>query len=129
MSHVPAELKYLNTHEWVRKDGDGVFTIGITDHAQAELGDLVFVELAEAGEVTEGDSVCVIESVKAASDIYTPFAGEIIESNEALSDEPEFVNNDAYGEGWLYKIQAEDEAAFDDLMSAEDYQTMISGEG
>lgn len=128
MSYVPAELKYLSTHEWVRKEGDEVFTIGITDHAQAELGDLVFVELAEVdAEVDEGDAVCVVESVKAASDIYTPFAGEIVEANEDLNDTPELVNNDAYGDGWLYKIKADDESVFDDLMSAEDYQALVEG--
>lgn len=129
MSQVPEELKFLDTHEWVRNEGDNVFTVGISDHAQSELGDLVFVELAELeAEVTEGDSVCVVESVKAASDIYTPFAGEIVEANEALNDEPELVNNDPYGDGWLYKIKIADGAAFDDLMSADDYQTMIAGE-
>ncbi len=126
MSHIPAELKYLNTHEWVRKEGGEVFTIGITDHAQAELGDLVFVELAEVdNEVDEGDAVCVIESVKAASDIYTPFTGMIVEANEALNDEPELVNNDAYGDGWLYKVKADDESVFEGLMSAEDYEMLI----
>lgn len=129
MSQVPEELKFLDTHEWVRNEGDNIFTVGISDHAQSELGDLVFVELAELeAEVTEGDSVCVVESVKAASDIYTPFAGEIVEANEALNDEPELVNNDPYGDGWLYKIKIADAAAFDDLMSADDYQTMIAGE-
>lgn len=129
MSQVPEELKFLDTHEWVRNEGDNIFTVGISDHAQSELGDLVFVELAELeAEVTEGDSVCVVESVKAASDIYTPFAGEIVEANEALNDEPELVNNDPYGDGWLYKIKISDAAAFDDLMSADDYQTMIAGE-
>ncbi len=125
MSNIPAELLYAETHEWVRQE-DGLVVIGITDHAQAELGDLVFVELPEIdSEVTEGDAVCVVESVKAASDIYTPIAGEIVEVNEELADEPELVNNDAYGEGWLFKIKPEDETILESLMSADAYTEMF----
>ena len=101
MSNIPSDLRYTRSHEWVRDNGDGTATVGISDHAQELLGDLVFVETPEIGaNLDAGDACAVVESVKAASDVYTPLAGEIIETNANLADEPELVNNDAFGEGW-----------------------------
>lgn len=126
MSSIPKELKYASTHEWVRNEGDGIFTVGITEHAQDLLGDMVFVELPEVGAaVAAGDDVAVCESVKAASDIYAPIAGEIVEINEDLEDAPETVNNDPFGDGWLFKIKAEDPSEVDGLLDAEGYQAVI----
>ncbi|MGQ4276903.1 glycine cleavage system protein GcvH [Pseudidiomarina sp. E22-M8] len=126
MSSIPKELKYAATHEWVRNDGDGMFTVGISDHAQDLLGDMVFVELPEVGAtVAAGDDVAVAESVKAASDIYAPIAGEITAVNEDLEDAPETVNSDPYGDGWLFKIKAEDPSEVESLLDAEGYQAVI----
>jgi len=106
MSNIPSELKYATSHEWVRNEGDGTVTIGITEHAQDLLGDMVFVELPDVGdEVSTGDDICVAESVKAASDIYAPVSGKVVEVNEDLEDSPELVNSDAFGDGWLFKIK------------------------
>ncbi|MGV6818232.1 MAG: glycine cleavage system protein GcvH [Thiotrichales bacterium] len=122
MSDIPADLKYTKSHEWVKDNGDGTVTIGITDHAQALLGDLVFVELPEAStEYGAGDACCVVESVKAASDVYAPIAGEIVEVNTALEDSPELVNSDPYGEGWLFVMNIEDETMLDELLDADAY--------
>ncbi|RWU08897.1 glycine cleavage system protein GcvH [Pseudidiomarina gelatinasegens] len=129
MSNIPKELKYASTHEWVRNDGDGIFTVGITEHAQDLLGDMVFVELPDVGaNVAAGDDVAVAESVKAASDIYAPIAGEIVEINEDLEDAPETVNNDPFGDGWLFKIKAEDPTEVESLLDAEGYQAVIDEE-
>ncbi|RUO75701.1 glycine cleavage system protein GcvH [Pseudidiomarina taiwanensis] len=129
MSTIPKELKYATTHEWVRNEGDGIFTVGITEHAQDLLGDMVFVELPEVGDTAAaGDDVAVAESVKAASDIYAPIAGEIIEVNEALEDAPETVNSDPYGDGWLFKIKADDASEVDSLLDADGYQAVIDEE-
>lgn len=129
MSMIQSELKYTKSHEWVRNEGDGILTIGISDHAQALLGDLVFVELAEVeANVNAGDDVTVVESVKAASDVYSPVAGEITEVNEALSDTPELVNSDPFGEGWLFKIRYEDESEMDDLLDADAYKEYVESE-
>lgn len=126
MSNIPAELRYASTHEWVRPEGNGVFTVGITEHAQELLGDMVFVDLPDVGdEVSTGDDVAVAESVKAASDVYAPISGEIVAVNEDLEDSPELVNSDPYGDGWLYKIKAEDEAEVENLMDAEGYEASI----
>lgn len=128
MSKTPAELKYAPSHEWVRVDGD-VATVGITDHAQDALGDLVYVELPEVGDtVAAQDEAGVVESVKAASDIYAPVSGEIIAVNEALSDSPEIVNSDPYHDGWMYKIRMSDVAELEDLLSAEDYDAKVEAE-
>ena len=125
MSNVPSELKFLSTHEWVEVNGD-VAKIGVSDHAQELLGDLVFVELPEVGSsVSAGDSVAVIESVKAASDTYAPVSGEIIEVNEELEDSPERINDDPYGDGWMYKIQMEDPDEVGDLLDAGAYTDSI----
>lgn len=121
MSNTPANLKYASSHEWALLDGD-IVTVGITDHAQDALGDLVYVELPTVGDaVSQGDEAGVVESVKAASDIYAPVSGEIIEVNEALADSPEIVNSEPYEGGWLYKIRVSDVAELDALMSAEEY--------
>ncbi len=125
MSEVPSELKYAKSHEWVRIEEDGLITVGISDHAQALLGDLVFVELPEVGsELAAEDEACVVESVKAASDVYMPVSGEIVEINEALADEPEIINTSPYDNGWLFKVQPSAEEV-DDLMDAEAYQAEI----
>ena len=125
MSEVPSELKYTESHEWLRLEDDGLITVGVTDHAQALLGDLVFVELPEAGtEFVAGDECCVVESVKAASDVYMPISGEVVEVNEALADEPEIINSSPYDNGWLFKVKpSANELA--DLMDADAYQAEI----
>ena len=126
MSNIPSELKYASSHEWVRTEGDGVYTVGITEHAQELLGDMVFVELPEVGdEVDAGEDCAVAESVKAASDIYAPITGEVVAINEDLEDSPENVNNDAYGDGWLFKVKASDESELANLLDAEGYENAI----
>ena len=123
MSQTPSELKYASSHEWARLEEDGTVTVGITDHAQDALGDVVFVELPEVGSaLAAGDDAGVVESVKAASDIYAPLGGEVIAVNEQLEDEPETVNTDPYNDGWFFKLQPGDTAELEQLMSAEDYQ-------
>ncbi|MGV2873910.1 glycine cleavage system protein GcvH [Colwellia sp. E150_009] len=126
MSNIPSELKYATTHEWVREEGDGIVTVGITEHAQDLLGDMVFVELPDVGDqVSTGDDICVAESVKAASDIYAPISGEVVEVNEELEDSPELVNSDAYGSGWLFKIKVGDASELDSLLDAAGYANSI----
>ena len=126
MSNIPSELKYAPSHEWVRNEGDGTYTVGISQHAQELLGDMVFVELPEVGdEVYAGEDCAVAESVKAASDIYAPISGEIVAINEELEDAPETVNNDAYGDGWLFRIKASEESELDNLLDAEGYAHTI----
>lgn len=122
MSNIPSDLKYTKTHEWIRDEGDGVITVGISDHAQELLGDLVFIELPEVGaELEEGGECAVVESVKAASDVYCPVAGEVVEVNEDLVDAPETINEDAYDKGWMFRLKVVDGASLDDLMDAEAY--------
>ena len=122
MSSTPSELKYASSHEWVRLEEDGTVTVGISDHAQQALGDVVFVENPDLGSsLAAGDEAGVVESVKAASDIYAPIAGEVIAVNEVLDDEPETVNNDPYNDGWFYKLKPADISELDSLLSAEDY--------
>ncbi|WP_026958877.1 glycine cleavage system protein GcvH [Aliagarivorans taiwanensis] len=126
MSNNPADLRYTNSHEWVRSEGDGVYTIGITAHAQELLGDMVFVDLPDVGDdLDAGDDCAVAESVKAASDIYAPISGSVVAINEELEDSPELVNSDAFGDGWLFKLKASDEGELDDLLNAEDYAASI----
>lgn len=126
MHNTPDNLLYSKDHEWVEIDGD-IATVGISDHAQAELSDVVFVDLPEVGaSVSAGDTVAVVESVKAASDIYTPLSGEILEINEELSNDPSLVNSDPYSTGWIYKIRVELPGETDDLMSASDYEAFCS---
>ena len=122
MAQIPAELKYVASHEWIREEGDGVVTVGITDFAQESLGDVVFVELPEVGtEVNKDDSIAVVESVKAASDIYAPVSGEIVEINEALMDEPEKANEEPYDGAWFFKVKLSEASEMDDLLTAEQY--------
>ncbi|EKE69926.1 glycine cleavage system protein GcvH [Gallaecimonas xiamenensis] len=129
MSNIPADLKYTSSHEWIRKESDGTYTIGITEHAQELLGDMVFVDLPEVGSsVNSGDEVAVVESVKAASDVYSPLTGEIVAVNEALEDAPETVNNEPYSDGWLFRVKATDLVELDELLDAEGYQNVIDEE-
>ncbi|QUM75520.1 glycine cleavage system protein GcvH [Moritella sp. 24] len=126
MSNIPAELKYASSHEWVRNEGDGTYTVGISDHAQGLLGDMVFVDLPDVGdEVEAGEDCAVGESVKAASDIYAPISGEVVEINEELEDSPELVNSDAFTEGWLFRIKASDESELENLLDADAYAASI----
>lgn len=126
MSNIPADLKYASTHEWVRDEGDDTFTVGISEHAQELLGDMVFVELPDVGDkVATGDDIAVAESVKAASDIYAPMTGEVVAINEDLEDAPETVNNDPYGDGWLFRIKADDSSELDNLLDANTYEASI----
>ncbi len=129
MSQTPSELKYASSHEWARLEEDGTVTVGITDHAQEALGDVVFVELPELGAVlAAGDDAGVVESVKAASDIYAPLGGEVIAINEQLDEEPETVNSDPYNDGWFFKLQPADTSELDALLSAEEYQQQCADE-
>ena len=126
MSHVPAELKYTKSHEWIRVEADGTLTIGVTDHAQEALGDVVFLELPEAGrELAAGEACAVIESVKAASDIYAPVAGEILDANQGAVDGPESVNADPYA-AWLFKLKPNSAADLSALLDAASYQAEIA---
>ena len=126
MSEAPADLKYQESHEWVRDEGDGTATIGITDHAQDSLGDVVFVELPEVGsEIAAGDESGVVESVKAASDIYAPVSGEVIAVNDQLEDQPELVNQSPYSDGWFYKVRLSDPTELDDLLDADGYMGVL----
>jgi glycine cleavage system H protein len=131
MSNVPEDLQYTKSHEWVRTLPEGTLEIGITDHAQQALGDLVFVEVPEAGRVLKaGESCAVVESVKAASDVYAPLAGRVLAGNPRLAAEPETVNTDAYGEGWLLRLRPADGAlAAAGLMSAAEYRKVLDAEG
>ncbi len=129
MNNVPEELRYLSSHEWVRVEDDGTAFIGITDHAQEAMGDLVFVEAPEVGsKVTAGEEAGVVESVKAASDIYAPLSGDVVAINADLEDAPETVNSDPYGDGWLFQIKLSDKTELDKLLSAEDYVAQIASE-
>ena len=122
MSNIPAELKYVESHEWLRKEEDGTITVGITDFAQAALGDVVFIELPEVGAEVEADEdIAVVESVKAASDVYAPIAGTIVAVNEVLVDAPEKANEDPYGDAWFFRMEPTDPNVLDTLMSAEEY--------
>ena len=122
MSQSPSELKYVSSNEWVRMEDDGTVTVGITEHAQEALGDVVFVELPEVGAALgSGDEAGVVESVKAASDIYAPLSGEILSVNQRLEDSPEVINSDPYGDGWFFTMRLADPADLDELMSAEEY--------
>ncbi len=129
MSELPSELRVASSHEWVRLEEDGSVTVGITDHAQEALGDVVFVELPDVGDtLAAGGEAGVVESVKAASDIYSPVGGEVIAINNLLEDEPETVNSDPYNDGWFYKLQPTDTSELDNLLSPEDYKTKCAEE-
>ena len=126
MSNIPDELRYAESHEWARLEDDGTVTFGISDHAQEQLGDLVFVELPEVGATLEAGANCaVVESVKAASDVYSPLSGEVTAVNEALADSPELVNSDPYGEGWLWRIEPQDATAVESMLDAAAYRALI----
>ena len=126
MSNIPADLKYVASHEWIKTLPDGTLLIGITDHAQAALGDLVFVEVPQVGRKLAANEACaVVESVKAASDVYAPVAGEVVEVNEALAGAPELLNSDPYGEGWLWKLKPNDIGSVAGLLDAAGYAKSI----
>ena len=129
MSNIPVELKYSKTHEWARMNDDGSITVGISDSAQDQLGDMVFVEVPEVGQSVEAGEACaVVESVKAASDVYAPLAGEILEVNDGLADSPETVNQDAYGEGWLFRLQPGNAGDLHSMMDSEAYAAFLEAE-
>ncbi|HUH55997.1 MAG TPA: glycine cleavage system protein GcvH [Rhodanobacter sp.] len=129
MSEIPGDLKFLKSHEWARVEDDGLVRVGISEHAQEQLGDLVYVELPEVGaSVVAGAGTAVVESVKAASDIYSPISGEVVEINELLSDKPETINEDAYGDGWMFLVRPSDRAELDELLDAHDYEALIENE-
>lgn len=126
MSNIPSDLKYVASHEWLKLEADGIITVGITDHAQDLLGDVVFVELPEVGTAVEADQeIAVVESVKAASDVYAPISGEIVATNDELVDSPELANEDPYGKAWFFKIKPSNPADYDSLMSADEYESSL----
>ena len=126
MSEIPGDLKFLKSHEWARLEGDGKVTVGISDHAQGLLGDLVYVELPNVGDRVEaGNASAVVESVKAASDVYSPVSGTVLEVNAALADKPETINEDAYGDGWLFVLQAAEPSQFDELLDPDAYSELL----
>jgi glycine cleavage system H protein len=131
MSNIPSNLKYLDSHEWARVESDGTVTVGISDHAQGALGDLVFVEVPEVGKaLTKGGAAAVVESVKAASDVYSPISGEVIANNsDALSATPELVNSDPYGQGWLYKVKPSTNSELGSLLDAKAYEKVVEEAG
>ena len=129
MTQIPQQLKYTEDHEWVRAEADGSVVIGITDHAQHQLGELVYVELPDAGRtVTRGDAMAVVESTKAASDVYAPLAGVIVQGNPALAGQPELVNTDPYGEDWLVRLRPADAAALAALLDSAAYTQLLAAE-
>lgn len=129
MSQTPTELKYARSHEWARLEADGSITVGLSDHAQEALGDVVFVELPEVGSrLNAGDEAGVVESVKAASDVYAPVSGEVLEVNPLLEDSPETVNSDPYTKGWFYRLQPSDSSELENLLSAADYELQCAEE-
>ena len=129
MSEIPGDLKFLKSHEWARVEGSGRVTIGISDHAQGLLGDLVYVELPQVGDRVEaGTAAAVVESVKAASDVYSPLTGIVVEVNSDLADKPETINVDAYGEGWIFVIEAADTDQLNDLLGPDDYAELLEDE-
>ncbi|HEX7013009.1 MAG TPA: glycine cleavage system protein GcvH [Steroidobacteraceae bacterium] len=130
MSSIPSDLKYLDSHEWARLEPDGTVTVGISDHAQGALGDLVFVEVPEVGRtLTKGAAAAVVESVKAASDVYSPVSGEVVAVNEALSSSPELVNSEPYGQGWLFKVKPSKPEELNSLLDAAGYEKVVAEAG
>ncbi len=129
MSKIPADLRFLRSHEWARLEADGTVTVGISDHAQQALGDLVFAEVPEAGRrVAAGEACAVVESVKAASDVYSPVSGEVIASNADLGGQPELINQDPYGAGWLMRVRPDDKAQFGAMLDARTYEAALAAE-
>ncbi|MFC3814895.1 glycine cleavage system protein GcvH [Lysobacter sp. GCM10012299] len=129
MSEIPGDLKFMKSHEWARVEGDGKVTIGISDHAQGLLGDLVYVELPNVGDRVEAGTACaVVESVKAASDVYSPVTGKVTAVNAALADKPETINEDAYGEGWIFTVEIEEPEQLNELLAPDDYAELLEDE-
>ena len=129
MSEIPGDLKFLKSHEWARAEGNGRVTVGISDHAQGLLGDLVYVELPGVGDTVQaGNAAAVVESVKAASDVYSPVSGTVVEVNEALADKPETINEDAYGDGWLFVVELSEPEQLNDLLGPDDYAELLESE-
>lgn len=129
MSEIPGDLKFLKSHEWARVEGNGRVTVGISDHAQGLLGDLVYVELPGVGDTVKvGTAAAVVESVKAASDVYTPVSGTVVEVNEALSDKPETINEDAYGDGWIFVVEVADNSEVNELLGPDEYAELLEDE-
>jgi glycine cleavage system H protein len=127
MSNVPKDLKYAKSHEWAKKQADGTVVIGITDHAQSALGDLVFVEVPKAGrKVNAGEACAVVESVKAASDVYAPISGEVVDANPALAGAPETLNQDPYGKGWMFRLKPANAAELDRMLDAAGYEKVVA---
>jgi glycine cleavage system H protein len=130
MSEIPGDLKFLKSHEWARVEDNGQVTVGISDHAQGLLGDLVYVELPNVGDdVVQGAAAAVVESVKAASDVYAPVSGKVVAVNDALGDKPETINEDAYGEGWIFVLQPDDTEQLNELLTPDDYAAILDEEG
>ena len=128
MAKVPSNLKFLDSHEWARVEDDGTVTVGISDHAQELLGDIVFVELPEIGkEISQSSDIAIVESVKAASDVYSPLSGEVTEINEALNDNPEIINSSPYEDGWFFKIKPQDISEMEKLLDADAYESSSEG--
>jgi glycine cleavage system H protein len=126
MTEIPGDLKFMKSHEWARVEGDGKVTVGISDHAQGLLGDLVYVELPNVGDRVEAGNACaVVESVKAASDVYAPITGKVVEVNEALADKPETINEDAYGDGWIFVLEVEEPEQLNELLGPDDYAELL----
>ncbi|MGX9720775.1 glycine cleavage system protein GcvH [Stenotrophomonas acidaminiphila] len=129
MSEIPGDLKFLKSHEWARVEGNGRVTVGISDHAQGLLGDLVYVELPGVGDTVQaGNAAAVVESVKAASDVYSPVSGTVVEVNEALADKPETINEDAYGEGWLFVVEMSEPEQVNELLGPDDYAELLEND-
>lgn len=130
MSEIPGDLKFLKSHEWARIEDNGQVTVGISEHAQSLLGDLVYVELPSVGDtVTLGGAAAVVESVKAASDVYSPVSGKVLAVNDALADKPETINEDAYGEGWIFVVQPDSLEQFNELLSPDEYAEILDDDG
>jgi glycine cleavage system H protein len=126
MTEIPGDLKFMKSHEWARVEGDGKVTVGISDHAQGLLGDLVYVELPNVGDRVEAGNACaVVESVKAASDVYAPITGKVVEVNAALADKPETINEDAYGDGWIFVLEVEEPEQLNELLGPDDYAELL----
>ena len=129
MSEIPGDLKFLKSHEWARVEGDGKVTIGISDHAQGLLGDLVYVELPNVGDQVEAGTACaVVESVKAASDVYAPVSGKVVDVNAALADKPETINEDAYGDGWIFVVKISDRNELEEMLDPDAYAEIVDSE-
>ena len=129
MSEIPGDLKFLKSHEWARVEGNGRVTVGISDHAQGLLGDLVYVDLPEVGaDAKAGEQIAVVESVKAASDVYSPISGKVVEVNSALADKPETINEDAYGEGWMFVVELSNAEELNELLDPDAYAEALEDE-